>query len=66
MRLRKVRHSKDAVRNFSVLKPIEEEPGEEDHFSGAACLKTSIGIGAVICLAQDVLPSDSKNWYIPA
>lgn len=57
---------KDAVRNFSVLKPIESEPSEENRFSGAAHLKTEIGTGAVICLASDVLPIDNKNWYIPA
>lgn len=57
---------KDAVKNFSVLKPIEKEPSEEDRFSGAAHLKTDIGTGAVICLASDVLPIDNKNWYIPA
>ncbi len=57
---------KDAVKSFSVLKPIENEPSEEDRFSGAARLKTVIGTGAVICLASDVLPIDRKNWYIPA
>ncbi len=57
---------KDAVKNFSVLKPIENEPTEEDRFSGTAHLKTSIGTGAVICFAPDVLPIDKKNWYIPA
>jgi hypothetical protein len=57
---------KDAVKNFSVLNPIEKEPSEEDRFSGAAHLKTVIGTGAVICLASDVLPIDNKNWYIPA
>ena len=49
-----------------VLKPIENEPSEEDIFFGAAHLKTDIGTGAVICLASDVLPIDNKNWYIPA
>jgi uncharacterized protein len=57
---------KDAVKNFSVLKPIENEPSEEDRFSGAVLLKTDIGTGAVICLSSDVLPIDNKNWYIPA
>lgn len=57
---------KSAVKNFSVLKPIEKEPSEEDRFSGASHLKTSVGTGAVICLSSDVLPIDNKNWYIPA
>ena len=57
---------KDAVRNFSVLNPIEREPDEEDIFSGTAHLKTTIGAGAVICMPSDIIPIDRKNWYIPA
>jgi predicted AAA+ superfamily ATPase len=57
---------RDAIRNFSVLKPIEKEPTEADVFSGAAHLKTSIGAGAVICMSADILPIDRNNWYIPA
>ena len=56
----------DATKNFSVLAPIEKEPDEENAFSGAAHLKTNIGTGAVICLSDDVIPVDSKNWYVPA
>jgi len=57
---------KDAIKNFSVLKPITEDPSEEDRFSGAAHLKNEIGTGAVVCLASNVLPIDKKNWYVPA
>lgn len=57
---------KDAVKNFSVLSPIEKEPSEELVFSGSAHLKTIIGTGAVICMASDMIPIDKKNWYIPA
>lgn len=57
---------KNAVRNFSVLAPIEREPSEEDAFSGAVHLKTGIGTGAVVCMAPDLLPVDKKNWYVPA
>lgn len=56
---------KDAVKNFSVLAPIERQP-EKDAFSGAAHLKTEIGTGAVICMCADLLPIDKKNWYVPA
>jgi predicted AAA+ superfamily ATPase len=56
----------DAVKNFSVLKPIAEEPSVDDVFSGAAHLKTEIGTGAVICLCSDVLPIDKNNWFVPA
>lgn len=57
---------KGAIKNFSVLKPIEDEPSDEDRISGAAHIKTVIGTGAVICLSSDILPIDNKNWYIPA
>jgi hypothetical protein len=57
---------KDAVKNFSVLKPIEIEPSETDLFTGAAHLKTTIGIGAVICMPEDLIPIDKKNWLVPA
>lgn len=56
----------DAIRNFSVLSPIEKEPGEEEVFAGTAHLKTKIGTGAVICMSPDILPIDKNNWYIPA
>jgi predicted AAA+ superfamily ATPase len=57
---------KDAVKHFSVLKPIAEEPAEEAVLSGAAHLKTEIGRGAVICMSAEVMPIDRKNWYVPA
>ncbi|MCD8110381.1 MAG: DUF4143 domain-containing protein [Clostridiales bacterium] len=28
-------------------------------------LKTEIGTGSVICMANDLLPVDEKNWYVP-
>lgn len=55
-----------AVKHFSVLKPIAEEPSETDRFSGSAHLKTEIGTGAVVCLCSNVSPIDKKNWFVPA
>lgn len=46
---------KDAIKNFSVLNPIQE-----------AEIKTEIGVGGVICLSGDVFPINAKNNYIPA
>jgi predicted AAA+ superfamily ATPase len=57
---------RNPVKHFSVLKPISEEPNDEDRFSGTEHLKTEIGIGAVICMASNVLPIDKNNWIIPA
>ena len=45
---------KDAIKNFSVLKPIEVEPSEEDYFTGTAHLKLKIGEGAVVCLVLEL------------
>lgn len=55
----------NAVKNFTVLKPLEHECAEEDVFSGAAHLKVKVGTGAVICMAADLIPVDQKNWYVP-
>lgn len=57
---------KDAVKNFSVLKPLEETSPSEDRFEDASRLKTEIGTGAVVCMSSDILPIDRKNWYLPA
>ena len=57
---------RDAIKNFSVLAPIEKEPTEADRFAGTAHLKTNIGTGAVVCMASDLIPIDKKNWYVPA
>lgn len=64
--IKKASSPKDAVRHFSVLKPIEAEPSEQALHDGTAHLKTMVGPGAVVCLAHDVLPIDHKNWYVPA
>ncbi|MBQ6372612.1 MAG: hypothetical protein IJJ22_05780 [Oscillospiraceae bacterium] len=54
----------NAARHFSVLAPIEREP-EPDTF-GAEHLKTTIGTGAVVCMADDLIPIDRRNWLVPA
>ena len=56
---------KNANKHFSALNPIEKEPSEEDVFSGAAHVKTTVGIGAVICMPMDIIPIDRKNWLVP-
>ena len=54
----------NATRHFSVLNPIEREPATDEF--DASHLKTTIGAGAVVCMASDLIPIDRKNWYIPA
>lgn len=52
---------KIAIKNFSVLDPVEEP----EKFGGAKALKTKVGTGAVVCMASDLIPIDKKNWYVP-
>lgn len=51
---------KAAVCNFIALSPVENQA--EDALEQ---MKTAIGTGAVICMANDVLPVDRNNWYVP-
>ncbi|MGN0694606.1 MAG: ATP-binding protein [Lentihominibacter sp.] len=41
---------KAAIKNFKVLEPA---------------LKVEIGTGSVVCMANNLLPVDDKNWYVP-
>ena len=52
---------KTAIKNFSVLEPVTREAA----FDGIESLKVEIGTGNVICMANDLLPLDEKNWYVP-
>lgn len=56
---------KTAVKNFRVLEPLgRSDTGEK--FEELETLKVEIGPGSVICMANDILPVDRKNWYVPA
>lgn len=50
-----------AIKNFGVLAPIEQP----EKFGGMQELKVEIGTGSVVCMANDLLPIDQKNWYVP-
>lgn len=52
---------KTAIKNFNVLEPVTREGS----FGGLESLKVEIGTGSVICMANDLLPVDEKNWYVP-
>lgn len=52
---------RSAVKNFRVLEPVAREKA----FGGLDSLKVEIGTGNVICMANDLLPVDEKNWYVP-
>lgn len=52
---------KVAIKNFDVLKPITKA----STFDNLTALKTEIGNGSVICMANDLLPLDEKNWFVP-
>lgn len=53
---------KAAIKHFTVLEPVTN--GET--FGGLEALKVEIGTGSVVCMANDLLPVDEKNWYVPA
>lgn len=52
---------KTAIKNFDVLTPLETP----ERFGAMGELKVDIGTGNVVCMANDLLPIDSKNWYVP-
>ncbi|MDC7289043.1 ATP-binding protein [Blautia schinkii] len=52
---------KTAVKNFRVLETLSKP----EAFGGLDSLKVEIGTGSVICMANDLLPVDEKNWYVP-
>lgn len=52
---------KSAIKNFRVLDAVSKETT----FEGLETLKTEIGTGSVVCMANDLLPIDEKNWYVP-
>ncbi|WP_455654948.1 ATP-binding protein [Phascolarctobacterium sp.] len=52
---------KAAIKNFNVLDPV----AREGVFGGLESLKIEIGTGSVVCMANDLLPIDEKNWYVP-
>lgn len=51
---------KKAIKNFDVLNPLEKDDNKY------VDLKVEIGYGSVICMIDDLLPIDEKNWYVPA
>lgn len=52
---------KAAIKNFDVLKPIETP----EKFGMMEELKVNIGSGSVVCMSNDLIPLDEKNWYVP-
>ena len=53
---------RDAIKHFKVLDPTTEP----EKFGALEQSKVEVGTGAVICMANDLLPVDSRNWYVPA
>lgn len=51
--------SKQAIKNFHVLVPLEKN---DDKYKD---LKVHITYGSIICMCEDVLPIDEKNWLVP-
>jgi len=53
---------RDSVKHFKVLQPV----AEPERFGLLEQHKLDIGCGAVVCMANDLMPIDQKNWYVPA
>ena len=51
-----------AVKTFTTLNPVTEP----ERFGAPGQYKAEIGNGAVICMTNDLLPADNKNWFVPA
>ena len=51
-----------AIKHFKALSPVSEpeKHGELPRY------KVDVGDGAVVCMANDLLPIDKKNWIVPA
>lgn len=52
---------KAAIKNFHILDAVHEAKA----FGDLGTLKTEIGTGSVVCMANDLLPIDEKNWQVP-
>lgn len=52
---------KTAVKNFRFLAPVSQN----ETSNGLESLKIEIVTGSVVCMANDLLPIDEKNWYVP-
>jgi predicted AAA+ superfamily ATPase len=50
-----------AVKYFKVLTPVTQP----ELFGAREQFKIEIGTGVVICMANDLLPIDRNNWYVP-
>ncbi len=53
---------KEALRHFKALQPVTEP----ERFGEREQNKVAIGDGAVVCMANNLLPLDAKNWMVPA
>lgn len=51
--------SKQVIKNFKVLAPLEKD---DDKYKD---LKVNITYGSIICMSEDILPIDEKNWLVP-
>ena len=52
----------NSIKHFKILRPLSDP----EKFGELAQLKINIGTGAVICMANDLLPIDKTNWNVPA
>ena len=51
----------ESVKHFKVLTPVSEP----ERFGELSQFKIEIGAGAVVCMSNDLIPLDRKNWSVP-
>ncbi len=52
----------EAVKHFGVLRPVSDP----EKLGGLSQYRIAVGQGVVICMANDLLPIDKSNWFVPA
>ena len=47
------------------IRDLTQAADQMQFYNFMTILKVEIGTGSVVCLANDLLPVDEKNWYVP-
>jgi predicted AAA+ superfamily ATPase len=59
-------HENDTLYPIEIKKSGNPSKDAIKHFNVLANTNVKIGNGSVICLSNDLLPIDKKNWFVPA
>jgi predicted AAA+ superfamily ATPase len=59
-------HENNTLYPIEIKKSSNPSKSSIKHFSVLKNTKLEVGEGSVICLSNDLLPLNDKNWYVPA